>query len=55
MHKISAELLLHDASLKSQHKLAPSLILKCKTINTEDTYVNFFIGPFKGREVISLY
>ena len=39
-------------SLKSQQRLPPSLIHKCKSINTDRTSVNFFIEPLKGWEAI---
>ena len=39
-------------SLKVNKIIPPSLILKCKTINTEKTSVNFSIEPLKGREAI---
>ena len=39
-------------SLKGQKELPPSLNYLCKSFNTEDTYVSFFIEPPKGQEAI---
>ena len=52
MQKISVELLQHDTEPKSQQKLPPSLIIKFKTINTNQISIKFPIEPLKGREVL---
>ena len=40
-------------SLKGQQKLPPSLIHKCKPINTVKHLYSFFIKPPKGQENIN--
>ena len=50
--KTSAELLWHHTEPQRSKRAPTELKSLCKSFNTEDTYVSFFIKPPKGQEAI---